>query len=74
MGPTLTGGSRKHVSGVGAAADPTDADHAPRASAVRRPVMAVEMHAEPTQAFRFGKARTAQSAALLEDTSSSRTS
>ena len=30
-------------------------------------VMAVEMPAEPTQALRFGKARTAQSTALLED-------
>ena len=35
-----------------------------RASAA---VMAVEMPAEPTQALRFGKARTAQSTALLED-------
>jgi len=38
-----------------------------RASAVDRPVMAVEMPEEPTQALRFGKARTARSAALLED-------
>ena len=30
-------------------------------------VTAVEMPAEPTQALRFGKARTAQSTALLED-------
>ena len=30
-------------------------------------VMAVKMPAEPTQALRFGKARTAQSTALLED-------
>jgi DtxR family manganese transport transcriptional regulator len=29
--------------------------------------MAVKMPAEPTQALRFGKARTAQSTALLED-------
>ncbi len=38
-----------------------------RASAVNRPVMAVEMPEEPTQALRFGKARTARSATLLED-------
>lgn len=38
-----------------------------RASAVNRPIMAVEMPEEPTQALRFGKARTARSAALLED-------
>jgi len=38
-----------------------------RASAADRPVMAVEMPEEPTQALRFGKARTARSAALLED-------
>lgn len=38
-----------------------------RASAAARPVMAIEMPEEPTQAFRFGKARTARSAALLED-------
>lgn len=30
-------------------------------------VMAVKMPAEPTQALQFGKARTAQSTALLED-------
>jgi DtxR family manganese transport transcriptional regulator len=38
-----------------------------RSSAARRPVMAVEMPEEPTQALRFGKARTARSATLLED-------
>src|ERR1017187_10945770 len=38
-----------------------------RASAADRAVMAVEMPEEPTQARRFGKARTARSAALLED-------
>ena len=38
-----------------------------RASAARRPVMAGEMPEEPTQALRFGKARTARSATLLED-------
>jgi DtxR family transcriptional regulator, manganese transport regulator len=32
-----------------------------------RPKSAVEMPAEPTQARRFGEARTARSAALLED-------
>ena len=32
-----------------------------------RPVMALEMPEEPTQALRFGKARTARSATLLED-------
>ena len=32
-----------------------------------RPTSAVEMPAEPTQARRFGEARTARSAALLED-------
>ncbi len=38
-----------------------------RASAAARPPGPVEMPEEPTQARRFGKARTAQSAALLED-------
>jgi DtxR family transcriptional regulator, manganese transport regulator len=38
-----------------------------RVSAAGRPVMAIEMPEEPTQARRFGKARTARSAALLED-------
>ena len=38
-----------------------------RASAAGRPVLATEMPAEPTQALRFGKARTAQAAALQED-------
>ena len=38
-----------------------------RTSDAGRPVMAIEMPEEPTQAFRFGKARTARSAALLED-------
>ncbi len=38
-----------------------------RASAAARPVAAIEMPEEPTQARRFGKARTARSAALLED-------
>jgi DtxR family manganese transport transcriptional regulator len=38
-----------------------------QASAARRPVKAIEMPEEPTQALRFGKARTARSAALLED-------
>lgn len=38
-----------------------------RASTAGRPVIAVEMPEEPTQALRFGKARTARSAALLED-------
>src|SRR5579863_4800075 len=38
-----------------------------RVPAAGRPVMAIEMPEEPTQADRFGKARTARSAALLED-------
>jgi DtxR family transcriptional regulator, manganese transport regulator len=38
-----------------------------RALAAGRPIMAIEMPEEPTQALRFGKARTARSAALLED-------
>jgi DtxR family manganese transport transcriptional regulator len=38
-----------------------------RASAARRPAVAVAMPEEPTQALRFGKARTARSATLLED-------
>lgn len=38
-----------------------------RAPAAARPAVAIEMPEEPTQALRFGKARTAQSAALLED-------
>jgi DtxR family manganese transport transcriptional regulator len=38
-----------------------------RALAAGRPVIAIEMPEEPTQALRFGKARTARSAALLED-------
>src|ERR1017187_2813336 len=38
-----------------------------RASAADRLIMAVKMPEEPTQALRFGKARTARSAALLED-------
>jgi DtxR family manganese transport transcriptional regulator len=38
-----------------------------RASAAGRPVMAVEMPGETAQALRFGKARTARSAILLED-------
>jgi DtxR family manganese transport transcriptional regulator len=38
-----------------------------RASVTDRPVVAIEMPEEPTQALRFGKARTAQSTALLED-------
>ena len=38
-----------------------------RALAAGRPVMAAEMPAEPTQALRFGTARTAQSTALRED-------
>ena len=38
-----------------------------RVSAAGRPVIAIEMPSEPTQALRFGKARTARSAALLED-------
>jgi DtxR family manganese transport transcriptional regulator len=38
-----------------------------RASAAPRPAIALEMPEEPTQARRFGKARTARSAALLED-------
>ncbi len=32
-----------------------------------RSATAIEMPEEPTQALRFGKARTARSAALLED-------
>lgn len=38
-----------------------------RASTADRPVIALEMPEEPTQARRFGKARMARSAALLED-------
>ena len=38
-----------------------------RAPAATRPGVAIEMPEEPTQALRFGKARTARSAALLED-------
>ena len=38
-----------------------------RALTAGRPVVAIEMPEEPTQALRFGKARTARSAALLED-------
>jgi DtxR family transcriptional regulator, manganese transport regulator len=38
-----------------------------RVPAAGRPVMAIAMPEEPTQANRFGKARTARSAALLED-------
>jgi DtxR family manganese transport transcriptional regulator len=38
-----------------------------RALATERPVIAIEMPEEPTQALRFGKARTARSATLLED-------
>ncbi len=38
-----------------------------RASAANRPAIAGEMPEEPTQALRFGKARTARSATLLED-------
>ncbi len=38
-----------------------------RDTAAERPVMAIEMPEEPTQALRFGKARTARSATLLED-------
>ena len=38
-----------------------------RASAAPRPAIALKMPEEPTQARRFGKARTARSAALLED-------
>jgi DtxR family manganese transport transcriptional regulator len=38
-----------------------------RVSAASRPVKAIEMPPEPTQALRFGKARAARSAALLED-------
>ena len=38
-----------------------------RAPTAARPVAAIEMPKEPTQALRFGKARTARSAALLED-------
>lgn len=38
-----------------------------RALAAARPPDPQEMPEEPTQALRFGKARTAQSAALLED-------
>jgi len=38
-----------------------------RASAAARPVAAITMPEEPTQALRFGKARTSRSAALLED-------
>ena len=38
-----------------------------RASAAGRPVVAVEMPEQPTQALRFCKARTARSSALLED-------
>ncbi len=39
----------------------------PTNSASNRPAAAVEMPAEPTQALRFGKARTARSLTLLED-------
>jgi DtxR family manganese transport transcriptional regulator len=38
-----------------------------RALAGGRPIAAAEMPEEPTQALRFGKARTARSATLLED-------
>ncbi len=38
-----------------------------RVAAAGRPVTAIEMPEEPTQAHRFGKARRARSAALLED-------
>ncbi len=38
-----------------------------RASAAGQPIIAVEMPEEPTQALRFGKARTARSTTLLED-------
>ena len=38
-----------------------------RTSTAARPVLAVKMPEEPTQALRFGKARTARSATLLED-------
>ena len=38
-----------------------------RATAVARPLLPTEMPEEPTQALRFGKARSAQSSALLED-------
>lgn len=37
------------------------------AAATAGPAVAIDMPEEPTQALRFGKARTAQSAALLED-------
>ena len=42
-------------------------DRVTQALAAARPIAPVEMPAEPTQALRFGKARTARSAALLED-------
>ena len=38
-----------------------------QASPAATPAASAEMPEEPTQAFRFGKARTAQSATLLED-------
>ncbi len=38
-----------------------------RTSTANRPIMVAKMPEEPTQALRFGKARTARSAALLED-------
>ncbi len=39
----------------------------PRTATASRPKVVVEMPAEPTQALRFGKARTARSVTLLED-------
>jgi DtxR family transcriptional regulator, manganese transport regulator len=42
-------------------------NHVTRASAAGQPIIAVEMPEEPTQALRFGKARTARSTTLLED-------
>ncbi len=39
----------------------------PRRAAARPPEAAVQLPTEPTQARRFGKTRTAQSTALLED-------
>jgi DtxR family transcriptional regulator, manganese transport regulator len=70
MGPPFHGAGRGHEIDGPRSCDKIDQhgdNRVTRALTAGRPEIAVEMPEEPTQARRFGKARTARSAALLED-------